>query len=298
MSYTKTILSGGEILLSDEQGNGAAIRNYGDTARVLFTDKESGIAAELEKEAEALGCRELEFDCYSRLANTISFMKKAGFTGDETKDILAVMTAELMNSKAVRKSLVINFPDTDYIPFRELLLYQLDELYTVIKNAGIPLSREDLLRFDEDLSGIAYDVKRKIQAFILVSVKAGDILIECLYGVNGNNPKFIMCALQGFAREIIRCRMMEIYERICMLEYRDNVRPLLKRLLDSKYEVMILGNVVHMSKELPKSEGGAEAEGTTEDKAAALLARKKIEEKVAGIPYQGNINWKAAWKMT
>jgi hypothetical protein len=295
MMYKVKELSDNILIISNHLGEKAVLQISGSEARFLFADPNQKIIEAAEELAGSRGCVTIIWDFCSEVRNVRRLLEEGGYDIIESKRILEVNIKQLLASKAVKKSIAINFPDTDFIPFRELMLYQLEELENTIKAADIPLTREDIARFDEDLSGIAYDEKNRIQAFILVSDKADDILIECLYGVHGNNPKYIMTALQGFAREIVRCLLTDVYEDICMLEYNETVSPLLKRLLDSKYQVRDNEKVLHAAKSLLQS--GTSEETISEDKSnlreSVYLVR--IQEDIAKIPYQGNINWKSCW---
>ncbi len=297
MPYIKRKISNNRFLLTDAENRNIAVGVRGDEARILFADADENLLKAAEKEAFHLGCRRMTCDFYDAFRRFNAFLTENGYESDRTKKIIGVNVKDLFASKAVRKSLVIDFGDTDFIPFGELLLYQLDELCILMEKAGVPISRDEIGSLDQDLSGIAYDKNRRIQAFILVSVKADDILIECLYGVSRNNPKYIMTALQGFGKEMIRCGITGMYEKICMLEYSDTVRPLVQRLLDGKYELMELGNVMH-SEHIP--EEIMDDDTTPEEKKDRLSMHEAAviyDREILRRPYQGNINWKADWKI-
>ena len=108
------------------------------------------------------------------------------------------------------------------------------------------------MRFDEDLSGIVYNQDMNIASFILSYTQGEEIIIECLYGTKKGDPRYIMAALQGFAREMITLRLLNMYRNITVIEANATVGPLLRRLLDGKYEVMDDGTVKRAEKLLKK----------------------------------------------
>ncbi len=296
MTYIKRKLSDDSFFITGPDESSIAVKVRGDEARILFSDDDEDLLKLAENQALALGCRKISCDYFSAFRRFNSFLEGNGYETETGKNIIGVNIRDIFASKAVQKSLVIDFPDTDFIPFGELMLYQLEELKELMDKAGIPLTREGLGELDEGLSGIAYDKNRKIRAFILVSAKAEDILIECIYGVSKYNPKYIMTALMGFGKEMIRCGAVQMYEKIMMLEFNDTVRPLVQRLLDGKYEILSPGKILHSAKKLsdmPVLESGLEVR---EDRISVYEARQLYDREILKRPFQGNINWKADWK--
>ncbi len=297
MRYVKRKLSDDRFIITGQRDKNAAVKIVGDEARILFSEDDPELLKMAENEACSMGCRKAVCDYYSAFEMFGSFLSDSGYDSSKTKKIIGVNIRDIFASKAVKKSLTIDFPDTDFIPFEELLLYQLEELMELIDKAGIPLSREDVGELDQALSGIAYDKNRKIQAFILVSARSEDIVVECLYGVSKNNPKYIMTALQGFGKEIIRCGMTDMYEKVTMLEYNDTIRPLVLRLLDGKFKLLEIGDVIHAEKLLDSGKDDGKKPEARDDRTAIFEAKKIYDTEILRRPYQGNINWKAEWNL-
>ena len=293
MKYFKTDISDSTVLILDEKENAIALDLSDDTARILYADPDKELITAAGEYAGNMGKSQIVADFCFTGAGIKEALKECGYEFISGSSILAVNIKELFSSKAVQKSISISFPEVSWVPFRDLLLYQLEELVDEFAREKIPLKREDIGRFDEDLSGIVYDSNGRIKAFVLVSEAGADLLFECMYGASGNEPKYIMAALQGFAKEMISCDLLDIYDRIVILEINSKVTPLIKRLLDSNYELERLGNINSGKKNLsgtfivPEFESGK----------SARIARELLLNKLGERYYQSNINWKVSWKL-
>jgi hypothetical protein len=293
MKYYKTSVSENIEFIRDEKDNSLAMDFSVNPPRILFADNNEELLKAAESLAGSRGRKEIVYDCSSFNDLTLDLLNKAGYELSKRQSILSVNIEELFSSQAVKKSLGISFPDVVWIPFRDLLLYQLEELVEEFEKAKIPLKKEDIERFDDDLSGIVYDKNGSVRAFVLVSLSGPDLLFECLHGIGGNDPKFIMSALQGFAKEITYNDLLGIYDRIIMLEMNGTVRPLIKRLLDNTYELSEPGYIICAKKSLPEKQAKAEFQ----DGGSVRVAKNLISEKLSETYYQSNINWKVEWEL-
>lgn len=293
MSYKRSLISDGNYLISDDDGNELVLSTGEKGVRILYSDYDSGLFEAAGSVAASLGYEEISFFF---LVMDSKLMEIAGLLGYEIQDsysIIGVNLKELFLSKAVKKSLGMKFEGISYYPLRDLMMYQLSELADFWEEENIPLKAADIGRFDEDLSGIAYDENMKIRSVILVCASGEDILIECLYGLGKNDPKYIMAAVQGFAEELIGIDLVDVYRQIVMIEANRTISPLLRRLLDKQYGLSDLGKVCAARKHI----SGDSKASVLEDGAMLSISRKEeIEEKLSKRKYQNNINWKMTWE--
>ena len=186
-----------------------------------------------------------------------------------------------------------NFTGTEWIPFRDLLAYQFEELMSLIRLEGIPISGDELARFDEDLSGIIYDANKKVSAFILSVTQGEEILVEGLYGTRKDNPIYIMAALRGFATEIYNCDMEEIYQRISMIEINQKVSRILKKLMYEDFEILEEGKVMHARKVLAEPDEADLPVSIESNAIAQFSALRLMTDRLERQRFQNNINWKS-----
>ena len=297
MNYYRADLKNKITLFASEDGDMTALRLGGDEARIIYTDRDPIAFGLAEKKAKDSGKEKVICEYASKYWEYKLFLEERGYSFLDTMPVLTANLWELFDSKGVKKSIEIDFPGTEYIPLRNLMLYQMEEIAELFKTASIPLTKDDLVRFDDDLSGIVYDQNLKIVSVILSSVQGNEIVIECLYGTKKDDPRYIMAALQGFAKEIIDCDILEVYENVAVLEVNSTVGALIKRLLDGRYEVKSPAVVVRAEKKFNDSAYDDLPEVIVSDRLKTFELKKMLEEKLEYRSYQNNINWKTDWSI-
>ena len=289
MRFITCDLPDGRVRIMDDEDNFIIIKCFGRDARIMSIPSGYELIKAAEAEAFDRGMERILFDYSSELEELSSYLQESGYTLSDSFKILSVNARELMTSKGVTKSMAVDFPGIEYVPFRDLIAYQEEEVVDILAREHIILGKNDLDRFDEDISCVSYDENSKPKAVVLASTQGKEILVELLYGLGGYNPQFIMAALQGFAREMTYLGLLTVYDRISMLEVNESITPLVKRLLDREYSLDVTGTVKKAVKELSDAarDPGIELENIT--------GKHYIEEKI-GYPYQNNINFKSQWK--
>ena len=289
MKFFVCELPDGSIRIMDEEDNYIILKCYGQDARIMNVPSNFELIKAAEAQALLRGMDKAIFDYSSELEDLSSYLQEAGYNLTDSYKILSVNAGELMSSAGVTKSAAIDFPGIEYVPFRDLILYQVEEAISILARENIILGKNDIERLDEDLSCIAYDENRKAKAIVLASTQGKEILVELLFGIGGNNPQFIMAALQGFARELNYLELLKVYDTISMLEINDSITPLVKRLLDKEYSLKVTGDVKSAVKELSDKTGESVIEFDN------IKGGQYTDEKI-GYPYQNNINFKSQWK--
>ncbi len=297
MAFYKMQLNENLVAFANDVGNLCKMSCQQDKAHLLFVDRSAELLAFAEDAALSCGCKNIYFDYAARYSEFGEFLEAQGYGITDKKRLLTVKISELFESKGVKKSINIEFPGMEFIPIRDLMIYQMDELYELFETASIPLNKEDIVRFDEDLSGIVYNQDMNIASFILSYIQGEEIIIECLYGTKKGDPRYIMAALQGFAREMITLRLLNMYRNITVIEANATVGPLLRRLLDGKYEVMDDGTVKRAEKILKKVPKNNLPDIIDADRIKAFEIDKALEEKLRFQYCQNNINWKMGWSI-
>lgn len=287
----------GRYLLEAEDNKLLGLRVADTAARILFTDHDANLIKAAEAKAAALGKKSITCNYADRYDELNSLFEEGGYEMRESKSLLSVDMVEILSSREVRKAMALDFVGTEWIPFRDLLSYQFDELESLFRSEGIIIPREELTRFDPDISGLVYDEQKRICSFILSSTQADDILIECLHGTKKETPRYIMAALKGFATEIYNCDLEDIYKNFTMIEFNPKVRAILKKLLDDHNDINEVGKVMHAHKVLSgdyKGDLPTEKENNSAAQRAAIVA---MESRLERQRFQNNINWKSRWNL-
>lgn len=217
-------------------------------------------------------------DWYSELGHLDELAKKKGFEVETGVSVFSVSQEELLNSVAVKKIRKIKLPAIDSMAFDELWSYQYEDVAKFLMNCGIEKTDEWLDRFDGNLSQIVYNAKDKIKALLLATKEGDDTLVHLLIGAT-KQTEYIMTALKGFANAI---DSRGDGGNITVVAARDTVLPLLRRLLDKKYDIDEIGKVHRVSFQEQADE--------------ELL--KACEEAEQDSAIQNNIGWKVSWVET
>ncbi len=285
-----------KILFANDEDKLIMVDTGADTtARILYCDGDIELLHLAENEALLRGKTNIVYEFGSRYSEDRDFFADQGYEISEKMKILSVNLSDIFESKGVQKSMKIKFPGTEYVPFRELMLYQLEELEALFTSAHIPLTMEDIVGFDYDLSGIVYDENMKIMSLVCSAVQGREIIIECLYGTKKADPRFIMSALQGFAGQLIFCNLMDIYNTITVIEANPTVGMLLRRLIDSRFIIRQDGRAVEAKKTIAAGYDNLTASVAEADHLKAAAFDVSLEKKLKYRYYQHNINWKTGW---
>ena len=212
---------------------------------------------------------------YSGLEQIEALAAEKGISPEEGVPVISVKRLELLGSSAVKKSLNVVSKGMHCAPLGEIWNYQYDEIVAFLGKRHIEMTEERLDRFAPELSQIVYDDQERVRAVLLCTSDADGIFVHLLLG-SSNAAEFIMTVLQGFIKAAMEKKANE-NDRIYMVAAQDMVAKLLRRMLDKKYQIEVLGRV-HCLK-------------TEED--AELAAACREEENKSLV--QKNIGWKMAW---
>ena len=183
----------------------------------------------------------------------------------------------------------IRFPDIEAEPFEELLLYQWEEITDFLRKYHYSVRVEDYGIYDPQLSWVAYDTQFRPRAVLLSTVQEEGIAIELLFGFSKSKPQYILSVCQGFAQGLGGYLQKTDPEKIFIYSCTDQVMPLLKRLLDSKYGLKQEFAVVKAIKDIADA-------GTRPDR--DLSGGRNVwywQKETARVFGQRHINDKAEW---
>ncbi len=290
MGIFKNVLSDGLVCLHDEGDNFLFMKYYENNARIISASIDKDIALAAEQEAVRSGKNMIICDFPSGNPELEKVFLENKYFIDQGNEFISVRSSELFESTGVVKSMQAEFSSCEFVPLRDMLLYQIEQLAALFENHKIPLTSSDIVRFDNDLSGVVYNNQLRPQAVVLASVYGTEVMIDFLYGFVKDKPQIIMAALQGFAKEFAGHEFVKIYDTVAMLRIRDSILPLLKKLLDKGYEIVSMGRAVAARKVVGKDSLFDEIEIIEEPENSVYASL------LEGIDhYQHNLNWKMQW---
>ncbi len=212
---------------------------------------------------------------YSGLEEIEELANKNGYSPEERIPVLSVEREELLNSSAVKKSLHVSLENMNCLALGELWSYQYEEVSQFLQRCHIEKDDTWLDGFDGTLSQIVYDQSDRIRAIVLCVGNEDGIFVDLLLGAS-NAAEFLMTALQAFVRAASSWKATG-QDRIYMVSAQEIVPKLLRRMLDKKYEIAELGNVMCIPEtDDPDFTGACDQAGE-----ASLIQR--------------NVNWKIPW---
>ncbi len=292
MKYKVTNIKEETIAVYDEKNSAVAVSLGGDTARILYLDRDKVLLKIAEKEAVKASKLIMEYDFNGSDTQTKDFLKENGYKTESTGNIYALDIKELFATGALEKAAGFSKDGLTWIPFRDLMAYQALELTDVLRSMNIMIEPEELLRFNSDLSGVVYDDNGRITAFDLVSETGRDLLIECLTAVGNKKDGQPQEALSGMAKEAVDCGIQESFERILMLYVDDKNMTLAEKVLGGSCDIKVVGSTVKARKLLTGKTAIEETPRAEMDYDAETLVEGIIAAKTALVPLQDNINWK------
>lgn len=292
MKYKMTNFKEGAIAVYDEHNSIVAVSLRGESARILFLDRDSTLLKIAEKEALKASKMMLEYDFNSADTETKDFLKANGYKTEDTGDIYALNIEELFTAGVIEKAAAFSKDGLTWIPFRDLMSYQALELTDVFRSMNIMIGPEELLRFNSDLSGVVYEDSGRIAAFDLVSEVGSDLLIECLTSAGIKAEGILEEALAGMAKEAVGCEIQKNFDRLLMLYVDDRNMALAKKVLGSLCDIGSVGNTLKARKLLTGKTVTEEIPEPEMDYDAEISTERLIAAKTSLVPFQDNINWK------
>ena len=211
---------------------------------------------------------------YSGIGELNEKAEAKGYTVETGSPVISVLQSELLASPAVKKALRVEPPGVRSTALSELWSFQYDEVASFLNHFSVDIDSNYLNELDTDLSQIIYDDQNQIRSILLCRSNEEEIFVEILLG-STKASEYIMAVLQSFIKAAAETSRDD--RRIVMVTATGTVLPLLKRVLDKKYEITELGEV-----RITRDEADEEF--------LAVLSRAEETN-----PYQRNIRWKCPW---
>lgn len=267
-----------------------------EVARILYCD----LKPELLKvaENEAIKAEKLMITCEFSSFNEAfkSFLEENEYRSDKQGRILA---ADIADFAITEDEEYEEGPDRDgleWVPFRDLMAYQIWELEEDFSRKNIVIQRDELLRFSSDFSGIVYDKGENIKAYDLVSEEGRNIVLEGLFDNEIFHYEAKALALKGLLKEVATPGVGENFDKVVIPDPELEDLALLRSLLSAPGSFHEAGVIYSARKKLSRKGLHTDAPETEADPRSVKRIKWLAENKLLATPFQGNINWKGALK--
>lgn len=299
LTMKKTVDDDRILRIEEEDGSAITIykeRGYGHILSIFVAQDErgQGIGSELLSAAE----QEL-FDCgiqwmdaeYANSLDTLSaFFEGNDFTVKPGADILSIPISDFLRSSMIKKFMKVPNPGTEFVPLSGLSFSQWDELIERFKKKHLRIENQDIVRLEQDISGVVYDEKEIPQAVVFCSEVGGNLHVDFLMGFEKNPQKYVMASLQGMLSGLIERYKSRNYENLTAISINKNVPILMQRALDGG-QPQKTSETLYARKRISGDIEADEILNEELDKDRKELWRREIRK----VPLQANISYKLSW---
>lgn len=295
MGYVQTVDTEELFRVENEDGSSVTVSQEEEEGRILSINflgdpkEEMELLFAAESIGEERGVSRFEMDFFSGQGEKESLLHDAGYEIKEGVRVFSVDTGELFASAAFRKALRGRCPGAIFTPLEELFITQWDGLLDTLEHFFVRIGSDLLGTFSQEMSGVVYNDDMVMKAVVLCSERGDSLHIDLLLGTMKKEPQYIMAALQGMLRKLSEIGGEDTFRTLTMVGANSITESLLKRVLDSSYEVRTLGVTKYASKELGESHPFKISNDPDPSKENAWW------EELSESPIQGNVSWKMVW---
>jgi hypothetical protein len=298
MQFFITIDEDKYLRITDESENAITLYLNEGMAGILsvFVDEDergegcgTGLLHAAETICASRGIRLIEADYTDVLPEVTDFFKKNGYKAEPGYPILSISMKDIIENEAIKKMLQRNLRGLRFASLEELFLMQWEEVSALFTKFSVRLTKNELGRFSQNLSGLVYDEGSEAQAIILCSLRESGLHIDFIGSSQGENREYAIAALQGVLLEAIADGGEAKYPHVTAFCVQGNIE---KALANIGIKTDVLGKSVYVRKEISSKDYDPESIDIEEDPDDQML--EWIRE-VKNVPMQSNICWKAAW---
>ncbi len=298
MQFFITIDEDKYLRITDESENAITLYLNEGVAGILsvFVDEDergegcgTGLLHAAETVCASRGIRLIEADYTDVLPDVTDFFKKNGYKKEPGYPILSIQMKDIIENEAIKKILQRNLKGLRFASLEELFLMQWEEVSALFTKFSVRLTKNELGRFSQNLSGLVYDRESEAQAIILCSLRESGLHIDFIGSSQGENREYAIAALQGVLLEAIADGGEAKYPCVTAFCVQGNIE---KALANIGIKTDVLGKSVYVRKEISSEDYDLKSIDIEEDPDDQML--EWIRE-VKNVPMQSNICWKAAW---
>lgn len=298
MQFYITLDDGGFLRITDENENAITLYLNEGVANILsiFVDEDDrgeGIGTGLLNAAETVcadrGITLIEADYTDVLPDVTSFLEKHGYKLSDGFPILSIAMSDILGNDTLSKTIQRSFKGLRFASLEEIFLMQWEEINAIFTKFSIRLSKNELAKFSQRLSGLVYEESSEAKAVILCSTQEGGLHIDFLGTPGGDSQQYAVATLQGMLLEAIADGGESMYPAITAFCVQDKIEKAFDNIGLSSQK---LGKSVYARKELSAGDydiGSLDIEDDPDDQMPEWI------REIKNVPMQSNVCWKAAW---
>ena len=260
MQFYKTFDNNGFIRIENDGGSSLTVLKRGGSAFVLSLvvpeeDRGKGIGEALVEAVSRIltsrGVKKLEAGYPDRFEDYGKFLSDVGFSEVLSVPLISVHLKTLLSDPVVKLAIISKVEGAAYVSLADHEPAQLKELLDLTR-ARLLIDERDIDRFYGEASGIVYDNRGNMKAFLLCTVDEEESTIHVDYfaALEEGKPQYIMCAIRGFLAALLEAGGERAFKTITMVAANPDVNDLIRRNFKDKEITSPIGNAVFAEKML------------------------------------------------
>ena len=300
MQLYKTFDSDGIIRIEDDGGSSVTVLNRGGSAFVLSLvvpeeDRGKGIGKALVEAVSRIlakrGVEKLEVDYPDRFEDYGQFLRCVGFSEASSVPVISVDLKTLLSDQFVKFAILSKVDGADYVPLADLEPDQLEELF-VYTRTHLLIDERDIDRFYNEASGIVYDDRGNMKAFLLCTKdeEESSVHVDIFVSLEKGKPQYILSAVRGMLVGLLEAGGERAFKTITMVGANPDVNDLIHRNFKDQEIVNTIGNAVFAIRKLEKTDEEENIEDIPDEDMESEWKRE-----VWNDPLLANITLKMPW---
>lgn len=260
MQFYKTFDNNGFIRIENDGGSSLTVLKRGGSAFVLSLvvpeeDRGKGIGEALVEAVSRIltsrGVEKLEAGYPDRFEDYGKFLSDVGFSEVLSVPLISVHLKTLLSDPVVKLAIISKVEGAAYVSLADHEPAQLKELLDLTR-ARLLIDERDIDRFYGEASGIVYDNRGNMKAFLLCTVdeEESSIHVDYFAALEEGKPQYIMCAIRGFLAALLEAGGERAFKTITMVAANPDVNDLMRRNFKDKEITSPIGNAVFAEKML------------------------------------------------
>ena len=260
MQFYKTFDNNGFIRIENDGGSSLTVLKRGGSAFVLSLvvpeeDRGKGIGEALVEAVSRIltsrGVEKLEAGYPDRFEDYGKFLSDVGFSEVLSVPLISVPLKTLLSDPVVKLAIISKVEGAAYVSLADHEPAQLKELLDLTRNRLL-IDERDIDRFYGEASGIVYDNRGNMKAFLLCTVdeEESSIHVDYFAALEEGKPQYIMCAIRGFLAALLEAGGERAFKTITMVAANPYVNDLIRRNFKDKEITSPIGNAVFAEKML------------------------------------------------
>ena len=270
MQFYKTFDNNGFIRIENDGGSSLTVLKRGGSAFVLSLvvpeeDRGKGIGEALVEAVSRIlikrGVESLEAAYPDRFEEYGKFLSDVGFSEMGSVPVVSVALKTILSDPVIKLAILSKVDGAHFVSLADHRPDLLEELFVYTRN-HLLIDERDIDRFFSEASGIVYDDRGNMKAFILCTLdeEGTSVHVDYIAGLEKGKPQYILSAVRGMLTGILEAGGERAFKTITMVAANPDVNDLIQRNFKDKEITSPIGKAVFAVKKLEVTDEGDNVE--------------------------------------